>query len=431
MSGVVILHGDALARLRQLPDQSVHMVFTSPPYWGLRDYDHPLQIGLEDTPQAFLDRLVAVFAEIWRVLRDDGTCWVNMGDSYAGSGGQPTPQQGEMFADRARGQQLICRSKKMPRGSGRWGRIDATAMPFRNGRGEPQAAPPKNTAPSARPPAVRAIKRKNLLGMPWRLAFALQEWGWILREDIVWAKKAPMPESAYDRCTRAHEYLFKFSKVAHDPQLWRAYDTREWSSAPDFSETCPHRYRVDTLGRPVIVHRWRGFDYYWDQDAIAEPASENTHPRVPKVAGWAEGGTKHSAVAHARGERRKPGVSPKSAPARSGVKANESFHAATSLEVRKTRNKRSVWTVASEPSPVAHFATFPTKLVEPALLAACPKGGTVLDPFGGVGTVGEVAMRHGRNAILIDTNPEYCRLARERIVKGMPLLAEFVRLEAA
>jgi DNA modification methylase len=375
---VRILKGDCRDMLRTLPDESVHCVVTSPPYFGLRDYGtaewkggdadcshmtaasgrtqnkgnngkfgQPFknvcghcgakrvdrQIGLEATPDAFVSELVAVFAELRRVLRKDGTAWLNLGDSYAGSGkgGNPEGSQWAGFVgNKAR------EKAAQPIGKQLWG-----------------------------------MKPKDLIGIPWRVAFALQADGWYLRQDIIWSKPNPMPESVRDRCTKAHEYLFLLSKSER---------------------------------------------YFYDQDAIAEPIAEasiarlaqdvdgeNGSDRVPgktnghmKAVGRASGG-----VYTAQAFKGQPQSEPR------GSKSN--FGDFTK------RNRRSVWEVTTQPFSDAHFATFPPALIEPCILAGCPKGGTVLDPFGGAGTTGLVADRLERNAILIELNPEYAAMAERRI----------------
>ena len=273
--GIRILTGDCRDRLGLLGDGSVSCVVTSPPYWGLRDYGHDGQMGLEETPDAYVAGMVEVFREVRRVLRDDGTLWLNLGDSYVSS----------------------------PRGN----------------------------------------KPKDLIGIPWRVAFALQADGWWLRQDIIWSKPNPMPESVTDRCTKAHEYLFLLSKSAR---------------------------------------------YHFDADAIKEPMTASSATRLSQPG-----------LAEQKGSDRVPG------------KTNGAMKAVGG----DTRNKRSVWTVATQPFSEAHFATFPPALIEPCILAGCPKGGTVLDPFGGAGTTGVVADRLGRDAILIELNPDYIKIAEKRL----------------
>lgn len=260
-----ILEGDALNILARLPDNSVQCVITSPPYWGLRDYAIEGQIGHEETLPQFINRLVAVFRQVRRVLADDGTMWLNIGDGYT-SGNR----------------RYRAPDKKNP----------ARAM-------------------SVRPDTPEGLKPKDLIGIPWRLAFALQEDGWFLRSDIVWNKPNAMPESVKDRPARAHEYLFMLTKSER---------------------------------------------YYYDHEAVKEPAANN-----------------------------------------------------------KLRNRRSVWNISTEPSKWAHFATFPTTLIEPCILASTKPGDFVLDPFFGSGTVGESCRDLHRKCIGVELNPDYVSIAYNRL----------------
>ena len=313
---VTMLNGDCRDVLGTLPAASVHCVVTSPPYWGLRDYGVVGQIGLEPTPAEYLATMVGVFREVRRVLRNDGTLWLNLGDSYASGG----------------------------RGGGANGSKQQTNIGALLG--------PKY--------ATDGMKPKDLIGIPWRVAFALQADGWYLRQDIIWSKPNPMPESVTDRCTKAHEYIFLMSKSER---------------------------------------------YYYDQDAIAETATGRA------VHNGNGGAHKHNEALSAGDEkfRYKGGLS---------ALEGKSFD---------TRNKRSVWEVSTQPFAQAHFATFPPALIEPCILAGCPKGGTVLDPFGGAGTTGLVADRLQRNAILIELNPQYAAMTERRIVDDGPLFAEVCR----
>lgn len=321
---LTILQGDCREVLKTLPDQSVHCCITSPPYWGLRDYGCAGQIGLESSPKAWVEQMVEVFSEVRRVLRDDGTLWLNLGDCY-GSG-------------TAKG--------RKPSQTGKHGYWANSNINLRN-----------------------AMPAKQLLGLPWRVAFALQENGWILRSDVIWHKPNPMPESVTDRPTKAHEYLFLLSKSER---------------------------------------------YHYDAEAIKEPASPDSHAR------YARG---RSEVYQAPGQgkqngsifsARPGGVNPKAYHnGDNGSKQNASFSEAV-RDLVEDRNKRSVWTVNTAAFPEAHFATYPPDLIKPCILAGCPVGGTVLDPFGGSGTTGMVALELGRKAILIELNPEYVKLAEQR-----------------
>jgi len=312
-----ILLGDCIASMRGLPDQSVHTCVTSPPYFGLRDYGVEGQIGLEATPDAFVARLVEVFREVRRVLRDDGTLWLNLGDSYAAARGV-THQPAETLAGGKSGKAADGANVNRDRHDG--------YNPTRNA------------------PAI-GLKHKDLIGIPWRVAFALQADGWYLRQDIIWHKPNPMPESVRDRCTKAHEYLFLLSKLDR---------------------------------------------YYFDAEAIKE---QSIHAgRVVKATG----------------------ADSKNANAGFGSDTKGGFTTNDTL-VGETRNRRSVWTVTTKPYAGAHFATFPPDLIEPCILAGCPAGGTVLDPFGGSGTTAGVAVKHGRKAILCELNPEYAALVPDRV----------------
>ena len=317
MTSARILVGDALTRLAELPDGSVQTCITSPPYWGLRDYGHDGQIGLESTPDEYVSNMIEVFRHVRRVLSDNGTVWLNLGDSYAsdtkGSGGPDSSSTLVGTKAERNGQRM--KSIKIKHG----------------------------------------LKPKDLVGIPWRVAFALQADGWWLRQDIIWHKPNPMPESVTDRCTKAHEYLFLLSKSAR---------------------------------------------YHYDAQAITEPSESAGEKRG--------GGKKYSSAAG--------GV------AIIGDKHNLDKYGTTP----DTRNRRSVWTIATKPYSGAHFAVMPPDLVEPCILAGSRAGDTVLDPFTGSGTVGMVALRHGREFVGIELNPEYAALAESRIYNDGPLLNEVV-----
>ena len=323
--------GDSLTVLRSLPDGVARCCVTSPPYWGLRDYGATGQYGLEPTPDAYVQRMVEVFREVRRVLADDGTLWLNLGDSYARTGGAVTK----------------------PGATAKAGNTLANV----------------STRGHERADAI-GLKDKDLVGIPWRVAFALQADGWYLRSDIIWAKPNPMPESVTDRPTKAHEYVFLLSKRAR---------------------------------------------YYYDAAAISEQVSPNTHARLSQDvmaqigSSRANGGTREDRPMKA------VGVNPKARQGKQGrEKQNESFAAAVCMPVTE-RNSRSVWTVATQGYPGAHFATFPEELARRCILAGSAPGDTVLDPFGGSGTVAQVATGNGRSAIHIDLNPAYIELARQRI----------------
>lgn len=284
-----IFNESCLTGLPKLPEKSVQCCVTSPPYYGLRDYGHGDQLGLEETPELYVEKMVQVFREVRRVLADDGTLWLNLGDTYnaykantgdtnyAGFSGRPEHKQGL---------------------------------------------------------TVKGLKPKDLIGIPWRVAFALQADGWYLRQDIIWHKPNPMPESVTDRCTKAHEYIFLLSKSPR---------------------------------------------YYYDAEAVAEGASNRIN------------GGRLSEGRGAQGWK--------------GKTINE----------RMERNRRSVWTVSTQPYPEAHFAVYPPALITPCIQAGTKPGNVVLDPFFGSGTTGEVALRLGRKFVGFEINPEYIALAEKRL----------------
>jgi DNA modification methylase len=346
---VRLLIGDCRERLRDLPDESVNCCVTSPPYFGLRDYDVAGQIGLEPTPDAFVAEMVAVFREVRRVLRPDGTLWLNLGDSYAGSGrggyagGKSTLDGTTDGQDNSR----VARGSQKPAG-------------FHERSVESGAI-----ARAWVPPPV-GLKQKDLMGIPWRVAFALQADGWWLRQDIIWSKPNPMPESVTDRCTKAHEYLFLLSK---------------------------------------------GPRYHYDAEAIMEDRTSDEDANGFRggcyVAGAIDNGT--------MGKRKTTGNRRRGTPPRHAQYESSDQSGLDAVRRGEGRNKRSVWTVATKPFPEAHFATYPPELIEPCILAACPPGGVVLDPFGGAGTTGMVADRLQRDAILIELNPGYAEMIQRRL----------------
>ena len=300
----VLYHGDCLSVLKSLPDQCVNCCVTSPPYWGLRDYGVDGQLGLEDTPEKYVENMVNVFREVRRVLSDDGTLWLNLGDSYSGSCGN---------------RNNACTDEKWKRG----GHI-------KNGLKKPQSK-------------IIDLKPKDLVGIPWRVAFALQADGWYLRQDIIWHKPNPMPEGVKDRCTKAHEYIFLLSKNQR---------------------------------------------YYYDQEEIKEGFSDkrNGNPggiSCEYVKKLSETGFRNDG----------------NGPVGNGVWNADGLICG--------RNRRSVWTVTTKPFSGAHFAVFPPDLIEPCILAGCPADGTVLDPFMGSGTTALVAYKHNRKFLGIELSETY------------------------
>ncbi|KWK76249.1 DNA-methyltransferase [Burkholderia ubonensis] len=310
---------------------------TSPPYWGLRSYlpnGHPdkrREIGQEPTLREFIDTLVGVFELARELLADDGTLWLNMGDAYASSGGQ-TPMRGELFAGRTRAKENICLSNRKA--------------------------------------GIDGLKVKDMMGQPWRLAFALQDAGWYLRQDIIWHKPNPMPESVRDRCTKAHEYLFLLSKSER---------------------------------------------YYFDAAAIAQPLSESSIERLSQPTPQDQ-----------RGSDRVPGktngpmkaVGPRFGGNKYGDDGRDESRTKSGNEwcgESGRANRRSVWTIATQSYRGAHFATFPEALVEPCVLAGSRPGDVVFDPFFGSGTTGQVAQQLGRRFLGCELNPDYESLQRDRL----------------
>ena len=286
--GYEVLIGDCFNTLDQIEDESIDTCVTSPPYWSLRDYGEKGQIGLEDTPEEYVENLVKIFRKVRQKMKSEGTLWLNLGDT---------------FAQEAHG----------------------------------------------------VLKPKDLIGIPWRVAFALQADGWWLRQDIVWAKPNPMPEPVKDRCTRSHEFVFLLSKSKK---------------------------------------------YYYDHEAILEPIGESMKSRL-KAGVQDTNGREYQHDEKSRMGKKS---------------ANHMFRSEDSIERGyKGRNKRDVWFISAKPYRGAHFAVYPPELVEPCILAGCPPGGLVLDPFGGSGTTAAVAIKNRRNAILCELSEDYVSLIDDRI----------------
>lgn len=299
-----VFFGDCRESMRQMAKDGIKVqsCITSPPYYGLRDYGVDGQIGNEQTPKEFIDNLVEVFACVWDILEDDGTLWVNLGDSYYNY--RP-----------GKGQRVVANSIASQKAS----EFEHSAK-----RGN----------------KLDGYKEKDLMGMPWRLAFALQDFGWYLRQDIIWSKPNPMPESVKDRCTKSHEYIFLLSKKPH---------------------------------------------YFFDSDAIKEKAHTTDESNRDRD---------NSRLNNTPGRTRM-----------AGLKTNH----------YEMKNKRSVWTINTKPYSGAHFAVYPQELVEPMILAGSCVGDTVLDPFFGSGTTGQVAQNLGRKWIGCELNQEYESLQNERL----------------
>lgn len=405
-SGVTLFHGEALDVLRKMPDESIHCCITSPPYWNLRSYGVPPSIlggnpechhewvdsswragrwadcdddnpgdkqltnsgslghrgelkeqstcskcsawlgcfGLEPTPEMYIEHAVEVFREVRRVLRADSTLWINIGDCWANDtkwGGQSGAKNTSSAAGGYSGQRLR---------------------------------------------RTTGLKPKDLVGIPWMLAFALRADGFYLRQEIIWSKPNAFPESVGDRPTKSHEQIFLLSKSER---------------------------------------------YFYDADAIKEPASDDTHARYARGRSddhkWADGGPGNQTIAKSFEHMRKNGVNQKASDKQSGhgrrhagfnerwkVKQNESFSAAVK-DVVDLRNKRSVWTVPTHAFPGSHFATFAPDLILPAVLAGCPVGGTILDPFSGAATTALVAKANGRKCVGIELNQDYLSMSAKRL----------------
>ena len=531
-----IINGDCLDEMRKLPPASVNCCVTSPPYWGLRDYNVAGQLGLEPTPQEYVDQMVAVFREVRRTLRDDGTLWLNLGSSYVraaeskvpqtkkggapfypehsktgssdgavGRGDRPGSRNGAcgdtrtiqslagvlacgsdgitlqdspapdsacsdlcdgcraalsmgsastspplasiasqpLPTNRDTGHQdcaqaspgaslpgaqvsTISESSSPPsavcshcancgaclsvlRSSTRDARLCARMAESKNGNG-PLALAGRNQGKDASGMAWvnYTFKPKNMVPIPWMVAMALQADGWYLRQDIIWAKPNPMPESVRDRCTKSHEYLFllaKSEKYYCDMDAIKE-DCVQDESRPSFrggaycnNSTFDNSEGGKSTDVGNVRRSWNGSEFHTGKTGEHQLGRSQ---KVRSPAGWQTGPGAHGSI-HNKGREQD----------------------VTYAEIDGSRrNKRSVWTVATQPFSEAHFATFPPALIEPCILAGCPVGGTVLDPFGGAGTGGLVADRLQRNAILIELNPTYAAMAEKRITGDCPMFAE-------
>lgn len=350
---VRILQGDCRDVLRTLADESVHCCVTSPPYFGLRDYGNAAQIGLEPTPAEFVAQLVEVFREVRRVLRDDGTLWLNLGDSYAGYHGN--------------------KNSVIP---------TSATNGWTNGTNENERTSTANR---------NGLKSKDLIGIPWRVAFALQADGWYLRQDIIWHKPNPMPESVRDRCTKAHEYVFLLSKSER------------------------YFYDLAAMQEPATAEHLAGNKSHKAQTAY-EAGDERLRTKAGLTAYCERQRSKRDSFK--RDDSKRAEVIPGQTVGTHRADRDESNYDTA------TRNKRSVWTIATKPFSEAHFATMAPELAETCIKAGCPDGGTVLDPFGGAGTTGLVADQLQRDAVLCELNPEYIAIARRRIAGDAPLFAD-------
>lgn len=340
-----ILVGDVLSRIRDVPDEIVQSCVTSPPYFNQRDYGVSGQIGLERTPEEYVEKLVEVFSQVRRTLRKDGTIWINIGDSYAagGKGGG-----GSFVAE--------CRAWRGAAAKTGW-----------------RAPPP-------------GLKQKDLIGIPWMLAFALRRDGWWLRADHVWGKPNCMPESVEDRTTRSHEYVFHLSKS--DRYFYDAEAVR----------TAPKAESVTRLARSI---KNEGEDHILVGADYAPPGQGPNSTARRRRSDKQRGHTRRHAGFNDRWDAME--------------RAQQQMDGA---------NLRSIWWIAPAQFPGAHFAVMPDLVAEICIRASTPQGGVVLDPFGGAGTVGVVADRLQRDSILVELNPDYAEIARKRIVAESPLMAE-------
>lgn len=344
----MIEFGDCREIMRRWAAQGIkaQTCVTSPPYYGLRDYGHAGQLGLESSPSEYIANMVEVFRLVRDLLADDGTLWLNIGDSYAGSWG----------------------AQGRPNGDGEMaGRSVSSARQI--------GAHPRFQGLTGTRGKEMGLKPKDLMGIPWRVALALQADGWYLRQDIIWHKPNPMPESVQDRCTKAHEYIFLLSKSER---------------------------------------------YYFDNDAIKEPVTDVSIARAGRAdlrekKGWAEAyhGNPPTGLKRSGNKERKP-ASARGVPVDTAGKTSGAVAGNVPWE-GTTRNRRSVWTVTTKPYSGAHFATFPKDLITPCILAGAPVGGVVLDPFMGSGTTAAVAIANGRNYLGCELNPAYKELQDERI----------------
>jgi DNA modification methylase len=381
----MIICGDCLSELRKLKDESVDCVVTSPPYFGLRDYGVESQIGCEDTPKQYIDRLIAVFDEVKRVLKQHGTVWVVIADSRAGSG-----KAGKNLEYQA--------------GHTQFGQVERKER-------------------MGRPVSAKSIglQQGDLIGIPWRFAFAMQDRDWVLRSDIIWQKPNPMPESQRIRPTSSHEYVFMFTKNSNKPLWWSHRDTWKLSDNPDFTEMTIVKSGKNA-GKPVKA--WIGLPYYYDAQAIKEPMKTNDHssPRGSKgVVGEVNSGRrkpKKDSIDKStyngfneRYRQRKQFDSSMGGGGTSFQGHSGNYTKDGKLIGNGWANKRDVWSVSTAGSKEGHFAVFPKKLIEPCILAGCPPNGIVLDPFFGSGTTGIVALSLGRRYVGIELNEEYCEIA--------------------
>lgn len=330
-----IINGNSLEVLKSLPDNSIDCCVTSPPYYALRDYGVDGQIGLEETPEAYIAKLSDVFMEVYRVLKPNGTLWLNIGDSYNGN---------------KKGNTEIVKNKVVAESNDFHKKLWAGA------------------------------KQKDLIGIPWLLAFELRKRGWYLRQDIIWHKPNPMPESVTDRCTKSHEYIFLMSK---SQKYYFDYEAIQ-------EEATGYDGRKDTMMKGS-----KKYDTQIMPNQSVQSMAKNGHERWKfKSKNCQYDGQRPNSMHLAR-------------------------EAGMPDEVYPVRNKRDVWTVNTKPCKEAHFATYPFELIKPCILAGCPENGIVLDPFMGSGTTAIVARSLNRNYLGVELNPEYIKIAHRRLDKHL------------
>lgn len=371
-----IYQGNCLEVLKTFEDNSIDCGVSSPPYYGLRDYGTEEQIGLEETPELYVSKLVEVFTEVKRVLKDEGTLWLNLGDSYAGGGGNSGHTKNTKNLGRNTSSYGSTSGIKINRGkrnSSRWG--------------------------GGNIPATGTLKPKDLIGIPWMVAFALRSSGWYLRQDIIWHKPNPMPESVTDRCTKSHEYIFLLSKSAK---------------------------------------------YYYDTDSIRTEVKDSTVQRMMQQIESQKGSERVPGKTNVNMKAVGPGRNPAPQDNRGGNQASASgikayshrgtgdkkltghsgnFDSEGNLIGGGMANKKSVWTVTTKPFSEAHFATFPQDLIVDCIKAGCPENGIVLDPFNGAGTTSLVARKLNRNFIGIELNADYIKIAQKRLRNQLGMFA--------
>ncbi len=338
---VQLIQGDCLDKLKKLESGIVQTCVTSPPYFGLRDYGVDGQIGLEPTPEAYVESLVSVFREVKRVLKDDGTLWLNLGDSYNGSG----------------------KGANADGSAGKAGKINSGS------KGTQEGTFIKSN--------VLGLKPKDLIGIPWMVAFALRADGWYLRSDIIWHKPNPMPESVKDRPTKSHEYIFLLTK---SPSYFYDYEA--------VLEPANYDGRKDTV--------MKGSNKYKDGSYLANGNANSLSVK----------GRERWRFKNLQEDGQQPNT------------IHERRAAGLKDEVYAVRNKRSVWTVTTKPCKEAHFATFPPDLIEPCILAGSKENDIVLDPFNGSGTTALVSIKHQRQYIGIELNQEYYEMSQRRIAEA-------------